>query len=141
MGLLKDFGGVLSYQQSKSMQETLQLMAAEQFIHIFQMYHFWHKSTSSCEIAWGDEIEGHRFCYDAKTNKMTLALKPLPVKQHPYQLEYGMWMFESVPENPFRTKCDFKTIVSAIRNRYMDFAEDTDIFMTIPSVPFMGAIT
>ena len=35
MGLLKDFGEILSYQNSTKLQGKLQLIAAEQFIQVF----------------------------------------------------------------------------------------------------------
>lgn len=60
MGLLKDLGEVYSYEQSVPYQLRLQKMAALQFLHIFQKYHAW-KNPLSCEIKWGDEVEGHRF--------------------------------------------------------------------------------
>lgn len=35
MGLLEEFGEILSYEQSKKIQKKLQLLAAEQFLHVY----------------------------------------------------------------------------------------------------------
>ncbi len=55
MGLLKDFGAVLSYEDAKKLQQQLQNMAAMQFLHLLEKYQLWERDQGpNSTFLWGD---------------------------------------------------------------------------------------
>lgn len=70
MGLLKDFGALLTYDQAKELQQKLKNMAALQLLYLVEKYQNWEKQPGPCcQFLWGDEIEGHRFVFDASKQR------------------------------------------------------------------------
>lgn len=52
--------------------------------------------------------------------------------------EYGRWMFEMIPDKPHNTKCNLLEIVVSLKNRYDAIHQLEQVYLTIPSVPFLG---
>lgn len=52
--------------------------------------------------------------------------------------EYGSWMFEMIPSEPYNTRCDFKDIIKLIRSKYQSLHKRSRIAITIPVIPFLG---
>lgn len=53
-------------------------------------------------------------------------------------LEYGRWMFEMTPSEPYSTECDFLEIIRTIRGKYQTLQSKSKIALTIPCIPFIG---
>lgn len=52
--------------------------------------------------------------------------------------EYGSWMFEMIPNQPYNTNCNFYEIIHSIRDKYKALSTRPRIALTIPVVPFLG---
>lgn len=52
--------------------------------------------------------------------------------------EYGSWMFEMIPDQPYNTNCNFYEIIYSIREKYKALATKSRIALTIPVIPFLG---
>ena len=71
-----------------------------------------------------------------------MELNPLPkTMTFPLMLEYGRWMFEMIPSEPYKTECNFEKVVESLRDRYKELHSSEDIYLTIPSLPFLGVVT
>lgn len=47
-------------------------------------------------------------------------------------------MFEMVPKEPHKTKCNLMAVADSMRHRYSVIQQRKEVFLTIPSVPFLG---
>ncbi len=52
--------------------------------------------------------------------------------------EYGSWMFEMIPDQPYNTNCNFYEIIYSIRDKYKALASKSRIALTIPVIPLLG---
>ena len=52
--------------------------------------------------------------------------------------EYGSFMFEMTPSEPYSTKFNLDEIVRSIRDRYQVLQFTSRIPLTIPGIPFLG---
>ena len=76
------------------------------------------------------------------TDKLELNLQPLAENMSfPLMLEYGRWMFEMIPAEPYKTECNFEKVVESLRDRYNELHRSGDIYLTIPALPFLGVVT
>lgn len=52
--------------------------------------------------------------------------------------EYGRWMFETVPSNPYFTTCNLYEIIQHLREKYECLKNGKRMPLTIPCVPLLG---
>ena len=56
----------------------------------------------------------------------------------PMMQEYGQWMFEIIPSDPYSTESDFSEIIETIKHKYASLQRKSRICLTIPGIPFLG---
>jgi hypothetical protein len=52
--------------------------------------------------------------------------------------EYGRWMIEMIPSEPYSSHQNFKEVIESIRQRYKFFHDKSRVMLTIPAIPFLG---
>ena len=54
MGLLKDFGKILDFEDADKMQLLLRKIGIRQFLKVLEKYRNWKKTTNEEKIKWGE---------------------------------------------------------------------------------------
>ena len=141
MGFQTDLGAIESFQQAQKQQKSLKIMGIKQFLHRLALYSEWTKPNEPFNIKWGEEIEGH-FLKIGENGDVELFKESFSEQYQdldfPLMLEYGSWMFEMIPQQPYNTSCNFYQIVYSIRHKYRVLASKPRIALTIPVIPFIG---
>lgn len=50
-------------------------------------------------------------------------------------------MFEILPNSPFQTQSNLTKIIDTFRSQYNELNKTGDIYLTIPTIPFLGVVT
>lgn len=53
-------------------------------------------------------------------------------------LEYGRWMLEMTPSEPYEMECDFSEAIRLIKAKYEVLQSKSKMMLTIPTIPFLG---
>ena len=110
MGLLVK-GTPLDWPKALAHLKYVRQHGVTQFINLYQKM----LNRSNDVLLWGDEIEYMIVKFDETTGKAVLSLKATPVIEHleaeekamgsksetAWRPEYGEWMVEAVPSNPY----------------------------------------
>lgn len=119
MGYLTDTGNTLSYPDSKPYIEGIKKDGVLQFLNLYKKF----KDLEAVSRLWGDELEYHIINIDPVTKKVRVKLVAEEIMQRikddafEPQYEYGKWMIEAVPRNPYDVLCDPEPVLRNITTR------------------------
>lgn len=119
MGFLKDTGATLKYPEYKGFANDLKKDGIIQFLNLYKKF----KDSETSSQLWGDELEYHIVNIDPDTGNVRLRLVSGDtigrIKSDIFdaQFEYGGWMIEGVPKQPFDIVCDPSPVLNNIRER------------------------
>ena len=104
MGYLIDTSSTLPFSEVQQLSAFIKENGILQFLHLYKKFH----NISQSKIFWGDEIEMHLVHIDPTTNHVKLQLNNEYIFDNfssknifSLQPEYGAWMIETVPKDPY----------------------------------------
>jgi len=103
MGYLVDTSQTLSFSQTKNLISFIKKHGVIQFLHLLKKFKNFHQD----DIKWGDEVEQHLLHIDPITKLPKLQLNASYIfndctpEDFSIQPEYGSWMLETVPTDPY----------------------------------------
>ena len=145
MGFLIDQGKVLSYDKSIKYHKYIKEHAVIQFLNLFKK--FGNLQNANGANYWGDELEYQIVNIDKTSGIPRIDLntddifKNLESDVLSIQYEYGRWMVEAIPKNPYRTLCNTGPILEnlqARRKAISSLLKDNDILFSAPVFPMLG---
>jgi len=119
MGYLVDTSQTLSYAQTANLIGFIKKHGIIQFLHLLKKFKDFHQDN----IKWGDEVEQHLLHIDPTTKLPKLQLNASYIfsectsKDFEIQPEYGSWMLETVPANPYEGNGDPNVPLQNFRTR------------------------
>ena len=125
MGFLKDLGFVMTYNEYKEFIAKYKQKGIMEFIGVWNAYK--DKRLSKEDLHWGEEIEYHMYTFKEEDNRVALSCDAVqiiqkfdrpsvernedgllpwekdPLEQLDFRLmpEFGQWMLEAIPANPY----------------------------------------
>ena len=119
----------------------LKVIGVKQFLFRLKRYAKWMKTTDLGHIKWGEQIEGHFLKLNSE-NELELCKEDISEEykdlKFPLMFQYGSWMFEMIPSEPYNTNCNFYEIINSIRKKYIALSNRPRIALTIPVIPLLG---
>ena len=151
MGLLSLIGETYSYEEAKKFFQEIKENGLIQFLKLYQKFH--NKRLPNPPVLWGDEIEFHILNLNPETKEAKLQcdiqyiykkfeeINNIQTQEFQIQPEYGAWMLETVPTNPFKYCCDLIPVLKnmAIRRKVIQsLLEKDDMIFSLPVFPLLG---
>ena len=148
MGFLLDLGAFLTFEESKKVQEYIKKQGIIQFLKVYQKNRNI-KQTNCSDFRWGDEIEYQVINIDSNIKKAKIQTnidylfkeignsKNLTFELHK---EYGGWMVETIPAEPFNCWLTLNDLVKnfEIRRNKLSSILPEDNFLLSLSYPNLG---
>jgi len=122
MGFLVDAGATLDFNESVAFHKHIKEHGVLQFLLLLKKFQDYKKNES--ELRWGDEIEYHLVNMDPQTKQPRLQLNSKYIYENTHddvfhvQPEYGEWMLEIVPTEPYKYSSNPKPIIENFKRRY-----------------------
>lgn len=151
MGLLSILGETFSYEESKKLFKEIKEKGIIQFLKLYQKFH--ESKLKKPPVLWGDEIEFHILNFDHEKKEIKLQcdidyiykkfaeLNEKEGQEFQIQPEYGAWMLETVPTEPFKYCCDLVPVIRNMSLRHsviQSLLENNDTIFSIPVFPLLG---
>jgi glutamate--cysteine ligase catalytic subunit len=154
MGLLVK-GTPLDWPKALAHLKYVRQHGVTQFINLYQKM----LNRSNDVLLWGDEIEYMIVKFDETTGKAVLSLKATPVIEHleaeekalgsksetAWRPEYGEWMVEAVPSNPYGgytlSLQDVERNIQLRQQRIQAALDDDERVLSIVAFPTFGVGT
>ncbi len=146
-------GNPLRWIQSKPHLQSVRLAGVRQFISHYQRC----QSLELPHFYWGDEIEYGVFSRNTSNRHFDLSLSSTKIREFlskqekqysdlpigcEWQPEYGAWMVEAVPKNPYGSYvsdlCNVEKSMQLRRKRLHQALQPDEIAPTISSFPMLG---
>lgn len=121
MGFLTVNGMLLTYEEYKELIEHYKVHGLLQFLKLYKIHE--QRTIPPEALHWGEEIEYHLYSMDAKSRTAKLSCDANDIIQEfdhsleqnqDYKLlpEYGEWMIEAVPNQPYQAYSDPAQLLS-----------------------------
>ena len=145
MGFLEDQGRVLTYDESIKHHKYIKEHAIIQFLNLFKK--FGHIQNKDDTFYWGDELEYQIVNIDKISGCPRIDLdidnifKNFISETVSIQFEYGRWMVETIPKNPYTTLDNPGPILANLKARRDEISslfKDNNILYTAPVFPMLG---
>lgn len=152
MGFLTVDSKALDWKDTEAIQALIKKFGIRQLVNLFNKFKDTQKTAE--ELCWGDELEYHvvKLKDDQKKAQIwadgyrTVSAKHAddPVEGFDYHHEFGSWMAEAVPKEPYHL-ADFKEPLNAFQslikrrndmNKRME--KEQLYFLSMPSFPTLG---
>lgn len=144
MGFVRESGGeARSFSEIKQHIPKVREAAIMQFLHLLKKF----AGVVSEDHLWGDETEFHIVHLDKHSKKARICLKGkefvsgIEDELFEAQYEFGSWMVEGVPKNPYHIKCDPEEIRRNIQARRQGIEKHLDpdeFILSCPIFPLLG---
>ena len=143
MGFLKVFGLVLKFDESKKYFKIIRDNFVKYVIRELK------KRYTCKEPMFGFEFEFHKINIDKQNKKITIDLTAQKdiinankeKNFEPFHLshEYGGWMYEIIPDSPFKMK-DLDLVENSVENlyKYLNEKYGNNSFLSLGSYPLLG---
>lgn len=144
MGFLVDVGQTFNYHDSKPLIDYIKKHGILQFLCLYQKF----KDLQQETLFWGDEIEFHLLNMDSNSRSPRLQTNTeaifaaLSTEQDFYvQPEFGSWMIEAVPANPYEFNGDpFQVLrnMDLRRAKINSLCREGDVLFAGTAFPLLG---
>ena len=143
MGYLVDSGNTLTFDELKNHIPKIREDAIFQLLHLIKKF----KHIESTEHLWGDEIEYHIIRVDPVLKRTQICLNQIEtikrIKSDHFdaQEEFGGWMIEAVPKNPYSVNIDPKDILKGYqlqRTGIQEYLPPGQFVFASPIFPMLG---
>ena len=153
MGFLEAGEPPLTWEECQKISEYIRIHGAIQFMHVYNL----HKDKTTESLMWGEEMEYHGV-YQPESRSPRIYLKTAESAvsalaraeeiiqgSHSWHLEYGAWMIECVPKEPYNeyleelVKVKAKLELGRKKMKALLKEIDPDLFpVSLPCFPLMG---
>ena len=143
MGFLADCGQTLDYFESQPLIKYIKKHGIIQFLLLYKKF----KDSCQSQVFWGDEIEFHLLSIDPKAKSAKLqintdylfnTLKPDDFNLQP---EFGSWMIETVPNNPYKFDGNPLVVLKNMelrRAKVQEMCNEGDVLFAGTAFPLLG---
>ena len=146
MGFLLDLGEFLTYEESKKIQENIKRQGVTQFLKLYKKNKNIKMSKCS-DFRWGDEIEYQVINLDKEQNKVRIQTnneylfeENLDNEEFELHKEYGSWLVETIPSQPYNCWLTLNSLVKTFKNRRIKLTKllPKDNYLFSLSFPSLG---
>jgi len=142
MGFLKDQGTVLLYDEAKKYHQYIKEHGILQFLNLYKKYG---SGQNDGTFYWGDELEYQIVNLDNTQPRIDLNTDDIFANLESdlisIQYEYGRWMVEAIPKNPYKTICNPHPVLDNLRARRETISQllkSGEILYSAPVFPMLG---
>ncbi len=143
MGFLADCGQTLDFFESQPLIKYIKKHGIIQFLLLYKKF----KDSCQSQVFWGDEIEFHLLNIDPKTKSAKLQINTdylfntLKSDEFNLQPEFGSWMIETVPNNPYKFDGNPLVVLQNMelrRKKVQELCNEGDVLFAGTAFPLMG---